>query len=137
MEPYLSTSAPSRNFQPRVGFGPTFPGAGFDTTWSIAHAQLPNQSEQEFQGGVAMIAQPVRDPFAPQLHSVFEAERARMSGGLLRRLRHQQADQVIGQEVDPDLLFIHLWSVATQLCHLQGRFNRAQKQSDILPNAVA
>ncbi len=23
-----------------------------------------------------MIAQPVRDPFAPQLHSVFEAERA-------------------------------------------------------------
>jgi hypothetical protein len=137
MEPYLPAGAPSSNFQPRVGFGPTFPGAGFDTTWSIAHAQLPNQSEQEFQGGVARIAQPVRDPFAPQLNSVFEAERAGMSGGFLRSLRHQQADQVVGQEVDPDLFFVHLRSVATQLCHLQGRFNRAQKQSDILPNAVA
>jgi len=60
MELYLSTSAPS-NFQPRVGFGPTFPGAGFDA-WTIAHAQLPNQSEQEFLGGVATIAHAVRDP---------------------------------------------------------------------------
>jgi hypothetical protein len=137
MEPYLPAGAPSSNFQPRVGFGPTFSGAGFDTTWSVAHTQLPDQSEQEFEGRVAMIAQPVRDPFAPQLHSVFEAERARMSGGFIRSLRHQQADHVVGQEVDPDLFFVHLWGGTTQLCHLQGRLYRAQKQSDILPNAVA
>jgi len=101
MEPYLSTSTPSRHFQPRVGFGPTFSGAGFDTTWPIAHTQLSNQSEQEFQGVFAVIAQPVRDPSAPQLHSVFKAERAGMSGSFLRSLRHQQTDQVVGEKVDP------------------------------------
>jgi hypothetical protein len=137
MKPYLSTSAPSRNFQPRVGFGPTFPCAGLNTTWSVAHPQLPNQSEQKFLGCVATIAQAACDPFAPQLNGVFETERARMSGGFLRRLRHQQADQIVGQKVDPDLFFVHLWGGTTQLCHLQGRLYRAQKQSDILPNAVA
>ena len=78
-----------------------------------------------------MITQPVRDPFAPQLHGVFEAERAGMSGGFLRSLRHQQADQVVGEKVDPDFLFVHLWSVATQLRHLQGRFDRPQIQLDV------
>ncbi len=54
-----------------------------------------------------------------------------MSGGFLRSLRHQQADQVVGEKVDPDFLFVHLWSVATQLCHLQSRFNRPQIQLDV------
>ncbi len=70
MEPYLSAGAPSRDFQPWIGFGPTFSGARFDTAWPIAHAQLPNQGEQEFEGGVAMITQPARHLFAPQLHMV-------------------------------------------------------------------
>ena len=73
-----------------------------------------------------MIAQPMRDPFAPQLHCVFETERTRMDRGLLRSLRHQQADEVVRQEVDPDFLHIHLRSVAAEFGHLQCRLDCTQ-----------
>src|SRR5208282_1443088 len=95
----LRSSLRAKNFQPGVRFWSTFARSGLDASGSVADAQLSNQREQQIDRGISMAAEPARDPFAPQLYGVLEAQRARMHGGLHRRLRHQQADQVIGEEM--------------------------------------
>ena len=73
-----------------------------------------------------MWAQSTSGPFTPQLQRVFEAQCAWMHGRLLRRLSHQQTDQVVREEMHPDFLFVHLGCVAAQFRHLQGGFDGAQ-----------
>src|SRR5580658_9253534 len=100
----LRSSLSTRNFQPGVRFGSAFSRSGLDAAGSIGDAQLSNQREQDLDRGILMAAQPARDPLAPQLYGVLEAQGARMHGGLHCGLRHQQADQVIGEEMHPELL---------------------------------
>src|SRR5882757_6373888 len=119
------------DFQPRVRFGSALSCSRLDASWSVADAQLSDQREQQANRGVATITQPTRGPFGPQLHGVFETQLAWVHGGCDRGLRHEQADQVVGEEVYPDFLFVHLRGVAAQLCHLQGRFDRTQVQLDV------
>lgn len=118
----------SWDFQPGVGLGSTLSGSRLDATRSVSDTQLSDEVEQKADRGVATITKPSRGPLAPQLHCMFEAQMSWMHGRDDRGLRHEQADQVIGEKVDPDFLFVHLRGVAAQLCHLQGRFNRPQIQ---------
>src|SRR5271155_4076073 len=95
----LRSSLRARNFQPGIWFGPTFSRSGFDASWSITDAQLSNEREQQLDRGMLSAAQPACDPFAPELYGVLEAQRARVNSRLDRSLCHQQADQVVGEEM--------------------------------------
>jgi hypothetical protein len=55
----------------------------------------------------------------------------------MRCLRHQQPDYIVGQQGYPQLFLDHLWGQTLQNLQSQRGFDIANKQSDILPNAVA
>lgn len=116
------------DFQPVVRFGSALSGSRFDAPRSVSDTHLSDQIEQKANRGVATITQPSRGPFAPQLHRVLETQMTWMHGRGDCGLRHEQSDQVIGEKVNPDFLFVHLRGVATQLSHLQGRLDRSQIQ---------
>jgi hypothetical protein len=89
------------NFQPVVRFGSTLSGSRLDAPRSVTHTQLSDQVEQQVDRSVATVAQPSHCPLAPQLHRMFEAQIAWVHSGGDCRLRHEQPDQVVGEEVDP------------------------------------
>jgi len=70
-------------------------------------------------------------PGEPDLDGMLETELARNLIGQQRSLRHQQADQVVGQQIDPQLFDGHLRGLAPQVLHAESRLNIAQIQLDI------
>src|SRR5690606_30686010 len=88
---------------------------------SAAHGELCEEPK-EFGGVGRIVVQDSGGPFGPHLHGVFEAHLAWMQAGIVRGLRHQQADQVVGQQVHPQLLLDHLRRLAAEHVHAQGGF---------------
>ena len=121
----------SRFFQPRIRFGPTFSCSGLDASGPIGDAQLSDQREQQINRGAGTMTQAAHDPLAPQLYGVLKTQMAWMHGSLRCGLRHQHADQVVGEEMHPEFLLVHLRGVAAQFCHLQGRLDGAQIQLNV------
>src|ERR1019366_8919600 len=128
MAGYLASSLSARNFQPRVRFGSSFARSGLDSTRSVADSELRDQREQDGDIAGSVTAQSARDPFRPQLHGVLKTQLARMYVGVEGGLCHEQADQIVGEQVHPDFLFVHLRGVATEDVHAQSRFNVAKIQ---------
>src|ERR1035441_9173762 len=104
----------SRFFQPRVRFGPTFSCSGFDASGPICDAQLSDQREQQINRGAGTMTQAAHDPLAPQLYGVLKTQMAWMHGSLRCGLRHQHADQVVGEEMHPEFLLVHLRGVRSE-----------------------
>ena len=121
----------ARDFQPRVGLGPTFSSSGLDASWAVVDAQLSDEPEKQRQGVIGCTRQAAHNPFAPQLHGVFEAQAPWRHMGSARGLCHERSDQIVGEKVHPDLLLVHLGRVAAELGHLQGGLDRAQIELDV------
>ena len=61
----------------------------------------------------------VLSPGDPDLHGMLEADLTRQSMGEQRGLGHHQANEIVGEQVDPDFLHCHRGGLAAQLFHLQ------------------
>ena len=70
-------------------------------------------------------------PAFPELYRVLEAQLARQDIGVACRIGHQSADQVVGQQMNPDFLFGHVGCLAAQRVHAQRGFDMAQIDLDI------
>src|ERR1700691_3517478 len=95
------TSLGPRSWQPGIGLGSAFAGTRFYSSGSVADGGLCNESEQGVRIGPQIDA--MRGPFGPQLHGVFEAQLPRMNIRIQCGLRHQQTDQVISEQMNPQL----------------------------------
>ena len=72
----------------------------------MTHLALRDQREQP--STVVRSRQSARHPLRPQLHRVLEAQVARIHVGVAGGLCHEQSDHVVGQQVNPQLLVVHL-----------------------------
>src|SRR5262245_15391720 len=64
-------------------------------------------------------------------HGALEADSAGQEAVGRRGLRHDGADEVIGQGERPDLFADQLWRLAAQLMHLHGGLDRLQIELDL------
>ena len=118
-------------FQPGVGLGPTFSSTRLYSSGPIADGRLCDEPEQSVRIGTQIDA--MRSPLGPKLHGVLEAQLPRMNIRIKSCLRHQQADQVIGEQMNPQFLFDHPRREAAQDFNAQGGFDVAQQLRDIKP----
>src|ERR1035437_586014 len=123
---HLFTSLVARDFQPRIGFGSAFLRPRFDASWPVADGELSDEAEQGGRIGSEIDA--MRGPLGPPLYGVFEAQLPRVKAGLECGLRHQQTDQVIGEQMDPQFLLDHLRGEAAQDVHSERDFDVAKIQ---------
>jgi len=124
----LRSRLSTRDFQPWVRFGPTFARPGLDSSRSVADSYLSDQREQDSDTTVAVAAQKAQDPLRPHLHGVLKTQLAWRYGGVRGCLRHEQAGQIVGEQVDPYLFLIHLRGIATEDVHAHSRFDIAKVQ---------
>ena len=75
-------------------------------------------------------------PSHPDLHRVLEAELARDLVGQQRCLGHQQPNQVVGEQIDPQLFHGHLGCLAAQMLHTERRLDVAQVQFHVPTLAI-
>ena len=66
-----------------------------------------------------------------KLEGSFEANGSRLDVMLARRLSHNRANEIVGQDVRPDFFAHQFRRLATQNVHLQSLFHRAQIKLDI------
>ena len=119
----------TRNLQPGIGLGSSLSHSRLDAPRPIADPALGDQRKQA--PAILRGRQTPRDPLRPQLHGVLEAQVTRVDAGIARGLRHQQPDQVVRQQMDPQLLLVHLRRLAAQHVHARGGLEVAQVQFDI------
>src|SRR6202021_3447357 len=93
---YLSTRDCPGHLEPGEGFGGAFWNSGLDSAGSVADRALRDEPK-EFAGLGAS------GPATPHLHGVFEGQLARIHTRRVRRLSHEQTDQVVGQQAHPQL----------------------------------
>ena len=103
MDGYLAASLSPGYFQPRVGLGSSFARPRLYSVGPVAHFQLGDQPEQCGVVQRRIVREPLRSPLHPHLHGVFEAEFARVYAGTERCLRHEQTNQVVGEQMNPPL----------------------------------
>ncbi len=60
------------------------------------------------------------------LEGPFEADRSRLDIVLACGLRHDRADEIVGQDVRPDFFVNQLWRFAAQDVHLHRCLDRSQ-----------
>ena len=96
----------ARLFQPRAGFGPSLSHSWLEPSGPINHLALGDQSEQP--PVVAHGRQASRELIDTQLHGLFEAQLTRVDTGTAGGLLHEQADHVVGQQMDPQLFLVYL-----------------------------
>ena len=103
----------------RIGFRSSFQGARLDSAGAITDALLGDEDKQAIEL-VVVDRVGLMSPGDPDLHGVLEAELARQSMGEQRGLGHHQANEIVGEQVDPDFLDCHCGGLAAQSFHPQG-----------------
>src|ERR1700677_5343595 len=93
---YLSTRDCPRHFEPGEGFGSPFANSGLDSSGAVADRALRDEPEE-------LAGLSATGPATPHLHGVFERRFARVYTRRVRRLCHEQADHVVGQQAHPQL----------------------------------
>lgn len=126
---YMSASVGARHLQPGVWFWPSFSHSRLDAPGPMADLALGDQREQPLV--VLRRRQPSRQPLRPELHRVLEAQAARVHVGIAGGLRHEQSNHVVGQQMDPQLLLVHLGRLAAQHVHARGGLEVAQVELDV------
>src|SRR6185312_7851838 len=105
---YLPARSSSRDLQPRVRFGSSFAGSGFNTFGTAGDSELRNKPEQLNVLPRDQCCQGLRGPGRPDLYRMFETQFPRLYAGTIGRLRHEYTNEVVGEQIDPQLLFNHL-----------------------------
>ena len=83
--------------------------------------------EDSAERGVAASSKVEQRPKRLQrLQGSFEADRARLHALLRRRLRHDRADEIVGEDVRPDFFVDEVRRLAPQHVHLHRRFDGPQ-----------
>jgi len=108
----------------------SFQRPGLDTSGTQTDPLLRHHGQQGRQVGRRGEDVAILLPQSPQLHGVLEAELAGDLVGQQRRLRHQQTDQVVGKQVDPDFFLDHRGTFAGELVHPEGGFDVPQVEFD-------
>lgn len=131
MSPNYCARPSGRNLQSVKCFGPLLDGARFELSRSLADTNLGDHGEQ---GGAILgrvREEPPPTPGDPHLNRMSEAQLPRRYPSKRGRLRHQQADQILGEQVCPQLLLKHLWGFSAQLLHAQRRMDVEQIELDM------
>lgn len=131
MSAYLSAGLSPRYFEPRKWFGSPFACPWLDAPGSVADSTLTDQLEQFRVPGSVQGRQVLRGPRRPHLYCMFEAHLARLNTSIVRRLRHQQVDEVVSEQIYPKFLVDHRGALATERLHAQRRLDAAQVQLDV------
>ena len=126
----VSADLVARLFQPRAGFGPSLSHSWLEPSGPINHLALGDQREQP--PVVAHGRQTSRELIDTQLHGVFEAQLTQVDTGMAGGLRHEQADHVVGQQMDPQLFLVHLRRQVVQHLHAGGGLEVAQVELSLL-----
>ena len=92
---------------------PSFNGSGLDAIRTVSNPPLRDEFKQEaafivVQEEIAMVRQ--RDAY---LHRMLEADLTRQPVCMARRFCHHHSNQIVGQQVDPNLLDRHVRVQAT------------------------
>lgn len=127
MPTYLPPSLFARHLQPLIRFRPSFSSSRLQSARPVAHGQLCDEPE-ELGALHWVLSQRFRRPLCPHLHRMFKTQIARMNTSVASRLRHQQANHVIGKQVHPQLLLDHVWRQAAKHIDSQGGLEIAQVQ---------
>src|SRR5450631_115746 len=125
---YVPARPSSRYFEPRERFGSSLASSWFYASRSIADSELRDEPEELSVLCHSQGRQRLRRPSRPHLHRMFEAQLARLDTGAVRRLCHEQSDQVVGEQIHPQFLLHHRRALATESLHAQGRLDAAQVQ---------
>src|ERR1019366_704757 len=112
---HIFTSLVARDFQPRIGLGSAFARPWLDASWSVADGRLSDEPEQRGRVGGQIYA--MCGPLGPELHGMFEAHLPRVNAGLACGLCHQQTDQVVREQMNPQFFLDHLGREAAQDFH--------------------
>src|SRR5579883_3156222 len=126
MQAHLPAGFCAWHLQPLVWFGAALARPRFYATRAIADLLLRDRLEKDRGVRDSHAGETMAEPFGPQLHRMLEAQLTRMHAGLQRRLSHQKADQIVGEQVDPQLLLAHRRSLTTQHLQSQSVFDVAQ-----------
>ena len=126
----VSASLVAILFQPRAGFRPSLTHSWLEPSGPINHLALGDKREQT--PVVAHGRQTSREPLDTQLHGVFEAQLTQVDIGMAGGLRHEQANHVVGQQMDPQLFLVHLRRQAVQHLNAGGGLKVAQVESSLL-----
>ena len=102
----------TRHLQPLVRFGAALARPRFYSTRVIADLLLRDRLEKDRGVRGSHAGETAAEPFGPQLHRMLEAQLPRMHAGLQSRLGHQKADQIVGEQVNPQFLGV----VGTFVC---------------------
>src|SRR6266702_3839405 len=133
---YLPPSFSTRDLQPLVGFWASFTRPRLESTGTVADSKLRDRAKQDLVVRCCNAGQPTSNPFGPYLHGMFEAQLTWIHACLQRRLSHQQTDQIVGQQIDPQFFLAHLRSLTTQDLQAQRGLDIAEIQFNVPPVLV-
>lgn len=102
----------------------------------MGDALLADERKQNLPRVVSGVIEPMALPSVVKLQHMLETELSRPVAHRQGRLRHEQADQVVGQQVNPDFLDRHVRCAAAERFHAQGGFDVAQVQLDVPALAI-
>ena len=114
-----------------VGLGASLARPRLYSTGPIADLLLRDRVEEDRGAFGGAGGETLSNPFGPELHRMFEAQLPRMHAGLHCRLGHQEADQIVGEQVYPEFLLTHLRGLATQHFHAKSRLDVSQVELDV------
>lgn len=111
-------------------FGSSLHGSGLESSRAIAHAAFCDQEAQlrQFEPAAACA---VAHPRQPWLDRMPQAQGARQYIRGTRGIHHQHADQVVGEQIDPQLLLDHRGRLACQRLHAERRLDATQIELDV------
>ena len=112
MQAHLAAGFCAWHLQPLVWFGTALARPRFYATRAIADLLLRDRLEKDRGVRDSHAGETMAKPFGPQLHRMLEAQLPRMHAGLQSRLGHQKADQIVGEQVNPQFLGV----VGTFVC---------------------
>src|SRR6185437_6318263 len=118
----------SRDLQPRVRFGSSLTGSGLNAFGAVGDSELRDKPEQFNVLPRGQCRQGLRGPGRPDLHCMLETQLPRLNTGAMGCLCHEHTNQVVSEQIDPQLLFNHLGTLATECLHTQGRLDATQVQ---------
>ena len=126
----------SRDLQPGERFWSSLASARLAASGSMSDGYCGDHVEQAAYVGWAVLSADLCVPGARQLDGVLEAQLPWQAAAVRSGPGHQQADQVVGEQVHRQFLFDHGWAAAAEHVHAEGGLDAAQIELDVPAAAV-
>jgi hypothetical protein len=120
VQPHLLACLRARLGHQWKRLGPAFALPGLDPSGPEPDARLCDEQQRSMYEHPVGTVTAALVPADPDLHGEFGAELTRYLIGEQCGLRHQQSDQVVGEQVDPQRLARHLGATAAQGLYAEG-----------------